>query len=81
MIRKIIPIKTPMQNNIKTIAPMVKRPFLLGSALFFIGFTVAFLNKSKKIVDNELAGFIRKFQYNRILKRVQRRNLHEQTTR
>ena len=62
---------------LKSISIMAKRPFLLGSALFFFGFTVAFLNKSKKIVDNELAGFIRKFQYNRILKRVQRRNLQE----
>jgi len=54
---------------LKSVSIMPKKPFLLRGAVFFIGFTSAFLNNSTKIVDNDLAGFIRKFQYDRILKR------------
>lgn len=44
----------------------VKKPFLIGGASFLFGFFTASLNKTNKIVDDDLAKFIRKFQYNRI---------------
>lgn len=51
---------------VKSAFIIVKRPFFIGGTLFLFGFLIASLNKTNKIVNDDLAKFIRKFQYNRI---------------
>ena len=51
---------------VKSIVLVAKRPFFLRGIFFLIGFLVACAKKENRIVDNGLAKFIRKFQYDRI---------------
>ena len=54
---------------LKSIYMLNKSPLIIRSLSFFLGFTLASIKRIEKITSPDLAKFIRRFQYNRLLRK------------
>jgi poly-beta-1,6-N-acetyl-D-glucosamine synthase len=52
---------------IRTLVSIIKKPYILASISYFTGYVKAALAREPKLVDKELAKFIRNYHYKRLL--------------
>jgi glycosyltransferase involved in cell wall biosynthesis len=62
---------------IRCIVRITQKPIFIGGFLFLLGFLYAWIKREKKYVDKDLARFIRKFHYNRVLTKLKLKNIND----
>ena len=52
---------------VRTLFRIFEKPYILGSLSYFSGWMTSYINRAERLVDKDLAKFIRKYHYRRIL--------------